>query len=575
MLYRRLLILVAFVCCAVGGAYARTYYLPDYQSVFQYDGRTNAVSEERPDSPTCATYGYQDSILENSECTPVRISGFGLDCYSCTACSSDYKYEYSSSNCSGDYVLAGVSCGGKYSECICDSSIFPAASEGGCPAGQKVDTTQSCTNKSDENKFYKCVEDECYALTSQTDCEAGGGHCIASDTCTGKCDQCMEFCAWKEQEGAVRCEYGCEETHKISGCSDLCEAGGCKSKTCDEGYVLSDDTCIPNPCDGYPYTACPYNGICDETCKSGDLVKYKITECKQGYEFNDSGLACGIRRCPTGFAIDGANCGSIANGKYTLGSNTNGYSGSIPCKNCVVSCNDGYKLNSAGTACELAGCRAGYAMTVEGCGTAPTGGEWTLTGTGTCKKCTETCLPRYATTVAECGNKPLNGQWSLASVGAGSCKLCVADCDAGFTTTPAWRLLEVPETDIFLDKCVAENPCQDRAIALGVTEEKCGLSFISRGCDCGGYNLGEMCADGGSGCMILSYDYQYGSSSSEKVKILCGMYAPIEYGYCTNKEELNVTSLETVLNDFRDICPLRRFTFEGFSGLLSGYMCMH
>lgn len=403
MLYRRLLILVALILCAVGGAYARTYYLPDYQSQFMYGDRTTETPNHSSNRPKCESYGYYSSMPSGYQCSRAPSPIHGMKCYSCTPCSSSYRYN--SSSCSGNYVLSGSSCGGLYNKCLCNRSKFPAEDDSDCPAGEKIDVNQSCTNKSDGKTYYKCVSDPCSSLPSKSQCEADGGHCVVSSDCSGKCDECIEYCEWKEQEGAVRCENGCQTNHVIPECPDLCEAGGCKPTTCDSGYILSGDECVPNPCSGYldvcpvhaicgdtcqsgedtkynptgcetgyvlnaagtecelmvcnlgyilvdgeckpnpcngfNLTACPVHAICQE-CQSGEDIKYDPTGCETGYELNANKTECEQIACPIGFAVESDTCGTVINGHYILGTVTNGQSGDEPCMECVISCNEGY-----------------------------------------------------------------------------------------------------------------------------------------------------------------------------------------------------------------------------------------
>ena len=462
MLYRRLLILVALILCAVGGAYARTYYLPDYQSQFMYGDRTTETPNHSSNRPKCESYGYYSSMPSGYQCSRAPSPIHGMKCYSCTPCSSSYKYD--SSSCSGDYVLSGSSCGGLYNKCLCNRSKFPAEDDSDCPAGEKIDVNQSCTNKSDGKTYYKCVSDPCSSLPSKSQCEADGGHCVVSSDCSGKCDECIEYCEWKEQEGAVRCENGCQTNHVIPECPDLCEAGGCKPTSCDEGYVLSGDECVPNPCDGFTKTECPSYATCS-SCQSGDEIKYKVSHCKLGYALTSNGEDCVEALCPTGYATVATDCRSIANGTSVLGSTSKGQSGDKKCMQCVAKCNSGYELNSAGTACESIACDTGYVLVGSECEPDPCNG-YNLTSCpahaecGTCQSGEDTkyqisgcdvgyelnsaktacepavCKIGYATEVSACGSLT-NGGYSLDSEidgysGDKPCKKCAAWCKIGY-----------------------------------------------------------------------------------------------------------------------------------------------
>ena len=469
MLYRRLLILVALILCAVGGAYARTYYLPDYQSQFMYGDRTTETPNHSSNRPKCESYGYYSSMPSGYQCSRAPSPIHGMKCYSCTPCSSSYKYD--SSSCSGDYVLSGSSCGGLYNKCLCNRSKFPAETDADCPSGQKIDLNQSCTNKSDGKTYYKCVSDPCSSLPSKTECEATGGYCVVSANCSGKCDECIDYCEWKEQQGAIRCDNGCKSGYQIPECSDLCEPGGCKPTTCETGYILSGDECVPNPCSGY-MDACPAHAICGDTCQSGEDTKYKPTGCETGYQLNAAGTACESIDCDPGYILVGSECKP----NPCDGFNLTACPVHAICQECqsgedtkyqISGCDVGYELNSAGTACESIACDTGYVLVGSECEPDPCNGYnlTTCPTHATCDECQSgdatkykptgcdtgyelnaagtacepsACPDGYAVVVSDCG-AVTNGVYTLRSdssnwqSGDQTCKLCVLRCNVGYT----------------------------------------------------------------------------------------------------------------------------------------------
>ena len=267
------IIFLTFLCCfaAAGDGTARTYYLPDYQSEFLYGNRVNDANSGHTSKPSCSDYGYYAAAERPTEliCTRVNAPAPDLECYSCD-CPSDYHYD--DDNCSGNYVLSGSRCNGKYSKCICNPVLFPSSSsDAGCPAGQKPDTSSSCTNKSDNTTVYKCVEDPCYGIMLKNACETQGGYCVPSSDCVAGCEQCLDRCeGYKRYEGALdNCDDGCAPGKEISGCPGLCEAGGCK-------------TCTPCAAE-YNLTSCPDEAICSPCTDCDNTVLFQITGCAAGY----------------------------------------------------------------------------------------------------------------------------------------------------------------------------------------------------------------------------------------------------------------------------------------------------
>ena len=254
----RILLAGAILLGGIAELQARTYYLPDYQSSFVYGGRTQKVDSTPQVSRTCSTFGYYSAAdrPEYSDCKLVNAPIPGLVCYSCTACPSTYTYD--SSNCSGEYVVSGESCGGRYTNCICDPSQYPGNSAGnGCAEGEKADLSQSCTNKSGGETFYKCVDDPCYDLISESTCSSSGKYCRTSPSCSGKCESCdVDTCSWAENLGYAECDNGCDTNGSIEGCPGRCKTG-CKQITCPRGQKPDGDVCVEMNCneklaaDGY------------------------------------------------------------------------------------------------------------------------------------------------------------------------------------------------------------------------------------------------------------------------------------------------------------------------------------
>ena len=287
------MLVLSLITLAASETEARTYYLPDYQQGYQHR-KGSGDSDYTPPNPECSTYGYLPSPQANAECRKVYLTP-KLSCYSCTACDSQYQYD--SSNCSDPYVLSGATCGGKYARCVCNTSIYTATYESGCPAGQKIDTSASCSGPSDTTTYYKCVDDPCYSLPSQSDCSSQGKVCVSDASCSGRCSECVYQC---ELETGLDCgEFECEVYYE--NCPDKCQK--CQDDNCpirvavDTPYGCEkywDDcatkcevakSCPANDCSAFPLSSCPPNSIC-ESCTVGcgdDIVHYRQIGCKTGY----------------------------------------------------------------------------------------------------------------------------------------------------------------------------------------------------------------------------------------------------------------------------------------------------
>ena len=246
---KKLSVAVAAYFCFVLTAQARTYYLPDYQMSF--GNRSSQSDTSTTHTPTCSAYGYYtaDSRPSNADCTKVSIPG--LTCYSCTICASSFSYN--SSNCSGEYVLSGNSCGGKYNKCICDPAKYTTSADGsGCAEGEIIDTSKSCTNKTDGKTLYQCVTDPCYGL-ADNETELG-------------CDKYYDQCPSK-------CELG--STCKVADCSAYTLASCPSGKTCEtctpgcgDNAPRYKESCTPKNCSGYTLASCPTGSTCI-TCTPG------------------------------------------------------------------------------------------------------------------------------------------------------------------------------------------------------------------------------------------------------------------------------------------------------------------
>ena len=126
--------------------------------------------------------------------------------YNACVCKSEFKYN--SSNCSGSYTPSGTSCGGNYNACTCKSEFQYNSSN--CSGEYEVSGT-SCGG------YYNActIRPDC-AVTSK-DCDYG---CASINSC-GKCTECKSNpdC----EVSSKSCDYGCASYNSCSKCTSCKE----------------------------------------------------------------------------------------------------------------------------------------------------------------------------------------------------------------------------------------------------------------------------------------------------------------------------------------------------------------
>ena len=332
----RLVLSLTFLFLFTPSSFGKVYWLPDYlqENLDRNADRVNTPSTETPDGSTgssCNMWNmYSLSEIEakglrTQDCQYETIPDVGTCYYNCT-CPSQYKY--TSANCSGRLVLSGSVCDGKYSQCICDKSIYTTNANIGCPIGKKIDTNSYCKGPSDTLPRYKCIDDSCYDMLSPSDCSNQGKVCVQDLSCTNKCTRCAYQCELEANlncgnfeckqyytdcpskceicytdnchiRDAVETPYGCEKYW--DDCASKCEkayADNCHNRednTTDYGcQTYWDDcpskckvgkTCTPNDCSDFTLTSVPANASY-ETCTPGcgnATIYYKLIQCNSGY----------------------------------------------------------------------------------------------------------------------------------------------------------------------------------------------------------------------------------------------------------------------------------------------------
>ena len=269
----------------ISAVWARTYYLPDYQSEFYSGSRTQSDDSGRHTStPSCSDYGLYSARQTNADCT-TRQPAPGLTCYSCTC---NPKYKYTSSNCSGNNRPSGSSCMGRYNKCMCNTSKFPYTS-----SNCSYDLGGGSCSDSGGYHYKSCVN-PCTAYSSYTNVSSCSYGCEKTvSVCPAKCSKCYtDNC---RNRTSVSAPHGCEEY--FDDCSSKCKkayGNNCHNRTdnktdlgCEKYWsdcpskCQTGKTCVPNSCSGYTLTSCPTDSVCESCTKGcGDNTRhYKVTGC--------------------------------------------------------------------------------------------------------------------------------------------------------------------------------------------------------------------------------------------------------------------------------------------------------
>ena len=291
----RLALCLIFLFSFIPLSWGKVYWLPDFlqDNLDRNAGRVNEPSFNKPENTnkSCADWNMLTLSeitvrgLEKQDCKQENIPDVGVCFFDCS-CPS--KYQYTTSNCSGDKIPSGLNCDGKYDKCLCDTSQFPYTS---CPSGFILGGT-SC---SDDNIHYSDCIDLCETLIDYDCGNFGCQQYYAS--CPSKCEICYtDNCHTREDNIG---DFGCKKNW--DDCSSKCEipyTDGChlrEDNTTDYGCEKYwqdcsskcevGKTCTPTDCSDFPLTAAPANASY-ETCTPGcgdNTIYYKFSQCNSGF----------------------------------------------------------------------------------------------------------------------------------------------------------------------------------------------------------------------------------------------------------------------------------------------------
>ena len=234
------LVLLAITACflAYSNASAKTWWLPDWQGGQDSRGSADGGGGDivKDDSDCMKHYNLYATCPSPKLSTGVVHPVAGMTCQKGCICPSEYQY--TSSNCSGNYTVSGGSCDGKYNACTCKSEFKYNSSN--C-SGENQPSGTSCGGK-----YNSCtIRPEC--TVSSKDCTYG---CAGYNSCD-RCTSCESDPACNVTD--KNCDYGCESYNSCGKCIS------CKSAPCDSSssnWCSVHSSCHGDSCSDGSIEAC-------------------------------------------------------------------------------------------------------------------------------------------------------------------------------------------------------------------------------------------------------------------------------------------------------------------------------
>ena len=199
------LVLLAITACflAYSNASAKTWWLPDWQGGQDSRGSADGGGGDivKDDSDCMKHYNLYTKCPSPKLSTGVVHPVAGMTCQKGCICPSEYQY--TSSNCSGNYTVSGGSCDGKYNACTCKSEFKYNSSN--CSGEYEVSGTScggnynSCTIRpectvSSMSCTYGCAGynscDRCTSCKSNPDCDVSDKSCTYGCASYNSCSKC-------------------------------------------------------------------------------------------------------------------------------------------------------------------------------------------------------------------------------------------------------------------------------------------------------------------------------------------------------------------------------------------------
>ncbi len=393
------------------------------------------------------------------------------------------------------------------------------------------------------NGYYN-GDDACYTCkcNAPTECtwESGteGVGTLGKICCNGLYDDCTSNCV-EDKEPL--------HAHRTEACTG-CGITVTVAWECDEGYELTSDSkgCEPAACEGFDIVGgCPKYGFCTE-CLSGETIKYRLDDCKIGYEKSDDATVCNIAQCSDGSSTVPEGCGNGAGkdiGWHLSGTQT-GMSGEFACYSCEKNdCFEGDTSSSIDNCPYISGSRGieknlnGYYSGDDVCYSCncnpPTECTWEsgTEGVGTLGKIC--CNGYYDNCTSNCveDKEPSHAHKTEECTGCGK------------TVTVAWECNEGYELTADSKGCKAA-PCVGFNIVGGCPEygicSICLSGEITKyrldDCQVGYVKSGNVCnvAQCNTNCAISADDCGNGSGKSNGYKLTtnCNMSGPNQCKLC-------------------------------------------
>ncbi len=312
---RRALCLCAAIAFMQSNAFARTYFMPDYQR--NLVGRVNDGGKD----DNCGNMFA--NCPKNMSGRTVKHPIAGLTCYEECVCDETY-YKYSSSNCASPKILGGETCSDLSSKASEQTPSTEYYSECNCPAEYNLSTCpinancESCGNKYKlvnckdgyTNQNGTCVKVENCSAYPLTVCPTGGTCSNCPDnSAKKKLDSCDTAKGWKQSGNtcvAIACPTG------YSAGVETCTSGNTKPDYAQSGMSGGkpcglckcnniDTTCTAA---NYPVNSVPANATktseCSTGCGSEKVTRYKF-ECNNGYKLSGNACVANDDTCPTGY----------------------------------------------------------------------------------------------------------------------------------------------------------------------------------------------------------------------------------------------------------------------------------
>ena len=277
------------------------------------------------------TPGWTGNTCSTAEaCTGYDLTSCPANAVGCTTCLSGSTMKYRITTCLPGWTGSDCSepnaCTG-YDLTSCPDNAV------GCTTCQSGNTMKYKTTGCQPGWTGSACGDKVKCDYNTTSCKEGyhetGNTCQSGDTVY------------------VECEANACEGYELTSCPTRAECSNCKSgketkyriDSCQDGWVISDNTCLKNTCTGFEYNTCPAHAVCS-SCKSGVDKKYRVDSCDSGWT--------------------GDNC-----------------SGKVECPYTTTSCKEGYHEtgttcksgNTIYVECEVNICEGGSTSSVANCKT--------------------------------------------------------------------------------------------------------------------------------------------------------------------------------------------------------------